>query len=255
MNKLTAIVPTGNEEKNIERVLRTVSFADEIMVVDSFSTDRTVELARKYTDFIVQREYGYSASQKNWAIPQASHEWILLVDADEWVPETLRNEIREILEKGTDKVGFWIRRSNYFMGKRLRYSGWQNDRVIRLFRKSKCRYEDKMVHAGIRADGSVGVLCNALEHDTWKGFDAYIVKVNRYATWRAIDDQKRGIHANAFHLIIKPLFRFFKHYFMRGGFLDGVPGLTACYLSSYEVFTRYVRLWLLNSEKHLNTHI
>ena len=153
MEKLTVIVPVGNEAHNIREVLDSVSFADEIMVVDSHSTDDTVAIAKEYTDFIIQREYQYSASQKNWAIPQASHDWILLVDADERVTPELRDEIQSILKENPDPdvVAYWIYRMNHFMGKRIRYSGWQNDKVIRFFRKDKCRYEDKMVHAEIEA--------------------------------------------------------------------------------------------------------
>src|SRR5690606_36060853 len=121
LQKLTVIIPTGNEEHNIREVLESVKFADEIMVVDSFSTDKTLEIAKEYTDFIVQREYQYSASQKNWAIPQATHECILLVDADERVTPELQKEIQDILNNPPqdDTAGYWIYRMNHFMGKRV----------------------------------------------------------------------------------------------------------------------------------------
>jgi glycosyltransferase involved in cell wall biosynthesis len=161
MSKLTAIIPTGNEEHNIREVLESVTFADEIMVVDSFSTDNTVAIAKEYTNFILQRDYKYSASQKNWAIPQATHDWILLVDADERVTPELQKEIKHILKNPPQHItGYWIYRMNHFMGERVKYSGWQNDKVIRLFRKDHCKYEDKMVHAEIVTDGEVGFLKN-----------------------------------------------------------------------------------------------
>ncbi|NER15516.1 glycosyltransferase [Leptobacterium flavescens] len=244
--KLTAIVPVQNEEHNIREVLESISFADEIMVVDSFSTDNTLQIAREYTDFIVQREYGYSASQKNWAIPQANNEWIFLVDADERVSEELKNEILATLEKDEDpNVAYWIGRNNHFMGKRIRYSGWQNDKVIRLFRKSKCIYEDKMVHAEIKADGQVGFLNSPLYHNTYVNLDRHILKLNRYASWQAEECEKKTGKLTPYHFVIKPFWRFFKHYFLQSGFRDGLPGFVIAYLRSYSIFIRYVKIWLL----------
>jgi glycosyltransferase involved in cell wall biosynthesis len=247
MEKLTAIIPVGNEEHNIEGVLKSVSFADEVMVVDSFSTDNTVELAKKYTNFIIQREYNYSASQKNWAIPQASHEWILIIDADERVTPELQKEIQEILKNPPSEniAGYWIFRENYFMGKKVLFSGWQNDKVIRLFRKSSCRYEDKMVHAEITTNGKIGYLKKRFYHNKYISFDRHIQKLNRYANWQAIDYDKKTGALTPFHFVIKPCWSFFKHYFIQQGFRDGVVGITIAFLQSYSVFTRYVKIWLL----------
>lgn len=248
--KLTAIIPTGNEEHNIEEVIQSVSFADEIMVVDSFSTDKTVEKAKKHTNFIIQREYENSASQKNWAIPQANHDWILLVDADERVTPELKEEVLKIINSDPEEVGFWIYRSNDFMGKRIQYSDWQGDKVIRLFRKSKSKYENKQVHAEVICDGKVGYLKNKLLHNTYHGFDKYMDKLNRYAWWQAKDLHKKGKKPSLFHFVFKPFYRFFKQYILKGGFRDGVPGLVIATLGGYAVFTRYVKLWLLR--KNLN---
>lgn len=242
--KLTGIVPTGNEEENIDGVLSSLSFVDELMVVDSLSKDNTVEKAKKYTSVILEREYGYSASQKNWAIPQASHEWILLVDADERVTPELQKEVLEVINSNPKEVAFWIGRSNDFMGKRLRYSGWQGDKVIRLFKRDFCKYEDKQVHAEIIADGKVGELKNKLLHNTYKGLDHHIQKLNRYAEWQANDYLSRTKKLGVYHFFVKPAFRFYKHYFRGLGFLDGLPGLVVSALASYAVFMRYVKIWL-----------
>ncbi|PWJ44355.1 glycosyltransferase family 2 protein [Sediminitomix flava] len=241
--KITAIIPTKNEEHNIREVLESVSFADEIMVVDSFSTDRTVEIAKEYTDFILQREYENSASQKNWAIPQATHEWIVLVDADERVTKELELEIKEILKGDKLKAGYWIYRRNHFLGKEVKYSGWQNDRVIRLFQKSKCRYEDKHVHAEIIADGEVGKLKNRLIHNTYVSFDHYLAKLNRYAAWQA-EDYSDTQKITFYHLGIKPAVRFFKHFILQRGYKDGMIGFIIAYCQSYAVASRYIRLWI-----------
>lgn len=245
MEKLTAIIPTGNEAHNIEAVLESVAFADEIMVVDSFSTDNTVELAKKHTDFIIQREYGYSASQKNWAIPQATHEWILLVDADERITPALKEEIQDILKNGSDKAGYWIYRDNLFMGRQLKNSGIKGDKCIRLFRKSLCKYEDKHVHAEIITEGEIASLENKMLHDTYISLDRFYIKMNRYAQWQAEDYAKSTKRVTCFHLCLKPSFRFFKHYIIGGGFRDGFEGYVYAVTQKHAVKMRYIKLQML----------
>lgn len=254
MHKLTAIIPTGNEEQNIEAVLASVAFADEIMVVDSYSTDRTVELAKKHTDFIIQREYENSASQKNWAIPQATHEWILLVDADERVSPELQAEIQNVLQN-PKKNAYWIYRKNYLMGRRLRYSGWQGDKVIRLFRKSKCRYEDKHVHAEVLVNGTTGYLKHKLEHHTYTGLDRYLAKAYRYSTWGAYDRVEKIKNITLYHLLLKPLFTFFKMYILKLGILDGKVGFILAAHSANYIFQRSLKIWRIKEGEVLNTDL
>lgn len=250
MEKLTAIIPTGNQIKNIEAVIASVNFADEILVVDSFSTDGTFEIAEKLATKVIRREYEYSASQKNWAIPQAEHEWILLVDTDERVTPELKEEILEVLKNPPkDVVAYWIGRNNHFMGERVHYSGWRNDSVIRLFKRDYCKYNDKYVHAEIIANGTVGKLKNKLYHNTYTTFDAYIEKMNRYATWQAKDYDKKTGKLTPYHFVIKPFWGFFKHYIVQSGFRDGVVGLTIGYIQGYVIFMRYVKLWLLRRNR------
>lgn len=250
MNKLTAIIPVGNEIHNIEEVIASVSFADEILVVDSYSTDGTFELAEKLATKVIRRTFDYPASQKNWAIPQAKHEWILLVDADERVTPELKAEIMKILENPNPNiVAYWIGRMNHFMGERVHYSGWRNDKVIRLFRRDFCKYEDKHVHEEIIANGAVGTLKSKFYHNTYTTFDAYMNKMNKYATWQAKDYDKKTGALTPYHFIIKPFWGFFKHYVVQSGFRDGVVGLTIGYIQGYVVFMRYVKLWLLRKNR------
>lgn len=250
MHKLTAIIPTGNEIHNIEAVIASVDFADEILVVDSFSDDGTFEKAQKLATKVIQREYQYSASQKNWAIPQAKYEWVLLVDADERVTPELRSEIIELLNNPKDpNVAYWIGRMNHFMGQRVNYSGWRNDKVIRLFKRDHCRYEDKYVHAEVITEGSIGELKNKFFHDTYISLDKYLEKMNRYATWQAKDYDKKTGRLTPYHFIIKPFWGFFKHYFVQSGFRDGVVGLTIGYIQGYVIFMRYAKLWLLRKNR------
>ncbi len=244
--KLTAIIPTGNEEHNIEAAIHSVSFADEVMVVDSYSTDRTVELAQQFDIRLLQREYEHSASQKNWAIPQASHEWILLLDADERVTPDLRAEIEKILTEENTKDAYWIYRQNYLMGRKLNYSGWQGDKVIRLFRKSKSRYENKHVHAEVLVDGSVGYLKNKLQHYTYKSLEHMLFKADRYTSWGAYDRVKRVKKVGAYQLLVKPAFTFFKKYFLQLGILDGKVGFILAAHSSYYIFLRSLKIWRIH---------
>ncbi len=250
MQKLTAIIPTGNEIHTIEAVIASVNFADEILVVDSFSTDGTFEKAQELATNVIRREYQYSASQKNWAIPQAKYEWVLLIDADERVTPELEQEIKEVLSKPkNDVVAYWIGRNNHFMGERVKFSGWKNDKVIRLFKRDLCKYEDKQVHAEIIANGKVGSLKNKLYHNTYTTFDAYVEKMNRYASWQAKDYDKKTGKLTPYHFVIKPFWGFFKHYIVQSGFRDGVVGLTIGYMQGYVIFMRYVKLWLLRRNR------
>lgn len=250
LHKLTAIIPTKNEIDHIEAVIASVSFADEIIVVDSFSTDGTFEKAKELGTKVIQREFDYHASQKNWTIPQAKHEWILLVDADERVTPELKNEIQTLLKTKQPKHdAYWIKRINHFMGQRVNYSGWRNDSVIRLFKRDTCKYEDLFVHEEIITDGSIGQLNYKLKHFTYHNMDAYLGKMNRYATQQAKDYDKKMGAITPYHFIIKPFWGFVKHYIVQSGFRDGFVGFTIGFIQAYVVFMRYVKLWLLRKNR------
>jgi len=241
MQPISVIIPTFNEAHNIRAVLESVCWADEILVVDSFSEDDTVAIAREFTDFILQRPYKHSADQKNWAIPQVTHDWVLLVDADERVTPELRQEIQQYLQQPSIPFdAFWIGRQNHFLGKRVRYSGWRGDSVIRFFRKS-CRYEDKNVHAEVITDGlRVGSLKHDLLHFTFRDSTHFLEKMMRYGKWSAKDHAPRTPRVTLYHLWIKPAFRFFKHFVWQLGFLDGRTGFTVSYIMAWGVFLRYL---------------
>ncbi len=243
--RITAIIPTFNEEENLVRAIESVQFADEIIVVDSFSTDRTLEIAQQFGAQILQRKYETAAIQKNWTIPKATHEWIILLDADEWLPKSLQEEIQKTIKAQPKEVAFWIGRNNTFMGQPIRYSGWQHDRVIRLFHRDFCRYDDKRVHEEVVTDGEIGLLQNRMEHNTYRAFDHYVEKLNRYAWLQALDYDKKINRITLFHILVKPPVRFFKHYFIGLGFLDGFPGFMISILQAYAVLTRYAKLWLI----------
>jgi glycosyltransferase involved in cell wall biosynthesis len=241
--KLTVIVPTYNEEKNVRDCLESVKWADEIIVVDSFSTDSTVEICREYPVKLVQHEYVNSAAQKNWILPQTANRWVLIVDSDERVTREMREEIKTLLESGPGCDGYWIRRKNRFMGKEIRFCGWQRDRVLRLFDRDKGRYEDKHVHADVELQGNVGILRECLLHDTYKDFSSYLRKLDKYTDWGAEDLATRGKARGVLSLAARPAGRFVRMYLFQLGFLDGVRGFIICTLGATSVFLKYAKFW------------
>ena len=249
MKGITAIIPTRNEAHNIIEAIKSVDFADEIMIIDSFSTDNTIALAKPLVHRIIQREYENSAAQKNWAIPQAKYPWIFLLDADERVTSELRDEIIETVKKNENISGFWIKRKNHFMGKAVRFSGWQGDKVIRLFKRDECQYENKHVHAEIISDGNISILKNKLLHNTYISKEAYQKKLERYAKWQAKDYDKKIIKITPFHTLLKPIIRFFKHYFLQLGILDGYVGFI---ISSYQAKAVAMRYKYLQEYRDAN---
>src|SRR5437867_1884618 len=240
---LSVIVPTHNEEATLRDCLGSVRFADEILVVDSFSKDRTLEIAREFGARILQHEYVYSSRQKNWAIPQASHEWILLVDSDERVTPGLRDEILALLHDGPRHDGYWVLRANHFLGRRIVHCGWGTDRVIRFFRRDVARYEDREVHAEIDLPGPLPTLTHPLEHHSFRSFGQYWRKLQLYSEWGAAQLYKEGRGAGWIEILGRPVTRFLRMYVVRLGFLDGLHGLVLSMLGAFTVYLKYARLW------------
>jgi glycosyltransferase involved in cell wall biosynthesis len=247
MTKITAIIPTLNEEIHIEEAIKSVGFADEIIVIDSFSTDKTIEIAEKMNVKIIKRKFDDFSSQKNFAIDQAAHDWIYILDADERVTPKVKAEILEAVQNSKDFVGFYVRRTFYFCGKKVNYSGFQRDKVIRLFLKEHCKYRG-LVHERVSASGSLGFFKNKIDHFSYRNYDHYISKMNHYGAIRAQELHEKGVQVNIYHVMIKPAARFFIHYVIRLGFLDGFTGFLVAKTQAYGVLTRYIKLWLLNKK-------
>ncbi|MHC4663295.1 MAG: glycosyltransferase family 2 protein [Planctomycetota bacterium] len=242
---LTVLVPTFNEEVNIGKCLESVSWVPRILVVDSGSQDRTTEIAAAFTDNIVEHEYVNSAAQKNWALDGIDTEWVLIVDSDERVTPALKDEILSTLESpGRD--GYWIKRQNYFLGSRIRHCGWQKDRVLRLFRVSRGRYEHKSVHAEVELKGAAGCLREPLLHHPYRTLAQSFRKLERYTKWAAEDLARRGARPSRLKMLAKPAGRFLRQYVLERGFLDGIHGLILCTFSAVGVFGKYARLWEQN---------
>ncbi|MEZ5333642.1 MAG: glycosyltransferase family 2 protein [Thermoanaerobaculia bacterium] len=242
--RLSVIITTFNEEVNIEDCIRSVLWADEVLVVDSFSKDRTVERVRSFPAVrLEQREYFGSAAQKNWSLDRVAHDWVMILDADERVPEALACEILRLLIAGPRAFGYYVRRRNIVLGKEIRHSGWSTDKVIRLFRRDKGRYPNRRVHADLNVEGAVPVLKNALLHYTFRSMGQYLEKLQNYAEWGAAQAFREGKGAGFVELGLRPLWRFIRTYFVQLGVLDGRHGLVVCGLQAYGTFLKYVRLW------------
>lgn len=243
---LTVLIPTYNEERNLHDCLASVAWADEILVVDSFSSDRTVAIATATGARIIQHAYLNSANQKNWAIPQCRHRWVLVVDADERVDPDLAEEIRRLFAHGEPPhPAYEIRRRTYTFGHEIRHCGLQDDRVTRLFDRERCRYPELEVHADLIVDGQRSRLTGRMAHLTYYTLDDYFEKFRRYTTWSANDRWKRGDRAGWWMMVTKPPARFFSMYVLKRGFLDGIPGLIYCGLGAISVMVRCMKLWAM----------
>jgi glycosyltransferase involved in cell wall biosynthesis len=242
---LSVIITTLNEESNIVECLRSIQWAAEVLVVDSGSTDRTVELATPLADRILTHPYDTPARQKNWAIPQAAHEWVLLVDADERVTPALRDEILAILARGPESDGYWIRRANFFIGRQVRHCGWGGDTVIRLFRRDVSRYQDRKVHAEIDLPGPLPTLEHPLEHHTFRSFGQYWRKIDLYSDWGARQMYLEGRRTGGAGIAFRTLGRFIRMYILKRGFLEGAHGVVLSLFGAFTVYLKYARLWEL----------
>jgi glycosyltransferase involved in cell wall biosynthesis len=248
--KLTALIPCKDERKNIRLCIESVRpIADEILIADSGSKDGTLDIVRDIGGCrIIEREYVNSANFKNWAIPQARHEWILLVDADERVTSRLAEEVRLLLESPpADQDGFWIDRVGHYLGYRINHCGWNADAVIRLFRRDVGRYKERWVHSEVDLTAArVGKLKHSLLHYTMWDSDKYLYKLNRYASWGALNLRDEGRRPNLFSMFTRAPLRFLQLYFLRLGFLDGVPGFQICMHTAYYAFLKQAKLWELH---------
>jgi glycosyltransferase involved in cell wall biosynthesis len=243
---ISVIITTFNEEINIEDCIRSVLWADEILVVDSNSTDRTVELARRHPVRLLQRQYFGSAAQKNWSMDRVENDWVLILDADERLTEDLALEILHLLVEGPQFYGYFLRRRNIVLGKVIRHSGWSTDKVIRFFHRAHGRYPDRRVHADLDIEGPTPVLRNSLLHFTFRSLDQYWEKLRNYAEWGAAQGFREGRQAGLLEIAGRPIWRFVRTYFVQLGFLDGLHGLVVCGLQAFGSFLKYARLWDYN---------
>ena len=246
---LTVIVPCMNEQTNIRACIESFqSIADEILIADSGSEDFTVDIALEFKNVrVIQREYVTSGDFKNWAIPQASHEWVLIIDADERVTPELAEEIILELSRGPTFDGYWIYRANHFMGHRLRYGDARSDRVLRLFHRDRGRYSGPSDHGEVKiSSGRVGKMSELMEHHSFWDYDQLYEKYQRYTALQAKQWSNQGKDTSCFKLLIRPMWRFFREYVLQGSFLDGKVGIQTAWIAAFYSFNKQARLWAIN---------
>lgn len=241
MPKISALIITLNEAKNIGFVIENLSFTDEIIVIDSFSEDDTVSIASAYPNVkVFKHEFQDFTQQRNYALGKANFEWILFLDADERVPEPLQKEILDTVNQKYAADAYFFYRKFIFQGKPLHFSGWQTDKNIRLFKKNKAKYTEKrLVHEVLRVDGTISSLKNKLIHHSYQDYDSYRNKMINYARLKAKELHHKGLKPNAFHYYVKPFYKFMHAYVIRLGILDGRKGFIICYLNALSVYKRY----------------
>jgi glycosyltransferase involved in cell wall biosynthesis len=237
---LSVIIPTYNEAAYILDALASVAFADQIILIDSFSEDKTVALAKPLVTKIIEREFDNFSSQKNAALQYATSDWVLFLDADERVTQSLEQEIIATISNPTHG-GYKINFPHFYMNRFL-YS--HSDDVLRLVKREGASYSGN-VHEKLRCEGTIGKLENHMLHYTYKGLTNYITKKESYAWYQAEQLYNKGKKATLFHFFFKPIYRFLKSFIIKGGYKDGVPGLTVAAVNAYGVFERYAKLRLL----------
>jgi len=249
--KLSVLIITLNEERYIKSLLEDIDFADEVLVVDSFSTDKTVSIIQSFPNVkLIQNQFVNYTVQRNFALDKAQNSWILFIDADEKLDAKLKSEILNTINDKNAASAYLVHRTFMFKNKKLYFSGWQTDKIFRLFNKTKCRYtEDRMVHEKLIVHGKIGTLKNKIIHFSYTSFRDYKAKMHQYGVLKANEKIKKGQRSSYILMIFHPVYTFLYQYLIRLGFLDGAKGITICYLKAYSIFIRYKELFSLTSSK------
>ena len=252
MATLGCVIITKNEEANIHDCLASVAWISERVVVDAESTDRTVELARAAGARVLVRPWPGFGPQKNYAMDEASAEWILMVDADERIPQPLQAEIGSRIDawRPGDPEAYEIPRRNYFYGAWVRHAGVYPDYQIRLVRKGSARYNDVPVHENLVVQGPVGRLIHPMDHFTERRIRDHFRKFGLYTTLAAQEKGRTVCRVSAIDLIFRPLVVFTKSYLLKQGFRDGVRGLIVSGFASMYTFVKYAKLWAMTASGH-----
>lgn len=248
MQKISVTIITLNEEQNIRACLESVQWADEILISDSGSADKTVQICKGYGANVFNDEWQGFGSQKNLIASRAKNNWVLNVDADERITPDLKAEIELVLNNGSCE-GYNIPRKNFFGDKWIKHCGWYPDYNLRLYRKDKARFNERAVHEAVQIDGKVGCLKSPLKHYTYKNISDYLKRMDRYSTLAAEEMLKNGKTAGIADLILRPCFTFFKMLFLQKGFLEGYSGIVLSGLYSSYTFSKYAKLWEMSKRQ------
>jgi glycosyltransferase involved in cell wall biosynthesis len=234
---------TLNNGPTIEKALASVAgWASEVVVVDSESTDGAKEIIEKYTDKCYQLMTNDMAEKYGYAQSLCTSPWVLFIDADEWLTPEIKAEIEGLFMKGTEYDGFMVNRKNFYLGRTIRHGGWYPDHEIRLYRKDKGQWVGG-IHAKVHVEGKIGTLRNYYMHTPYSDTGHQIRTIDRYSAAYAEDLRAAGRSFHLANMITRPLFRFFRDYIFKMGFLDGVPGLIIMASTMYYVFMKHAKLW------------
>lgn len=247
---LTLLITCKDERTNVGPCIESArEIADEVLVADSGSTDGTLEYLRARGDCrVIEREYVTAGDFRNWAIPQANNSWVLVLDADERATPKLAAEIRELLASEPKHDGYFIKRSNHLMGRRIRHSDWGRDYVLRLFRREVCHYDGPSDHGSVHVrTGNIGYLKHAMYHYTLWSWEQYMRKFNRYTRIQAEQWRNQGRNPSFMRMAFQPPLRFLRDYVLHLGFLEGMKGLQLAWMSAFYTFMKQARLW---EERH-----
>ena len=250
MAELSIILITRNEAANIRACLESVAWADEIIVVDSGSSDDTVAIAREFTPHVHEHDWPGFGAQKNHALDYAANKWVFSIDADERVTPELRAAIEAVLRNGDDACSAYrVSRLSSYCGRFMRHSGWHPDHIVRLFRRDAARFSDDLVHERLLVKGQIGQLDGELLHYAFDNLEEVLHKVNRYSSAGAVMLQQRGRSASLGSAVLRGLWSFLRTYILRGGFLDGREGFMLAVSNAEGTYYRYLKLMLLNEKK------
>lgn len=244
---LSVVVITLNAGAHIKRCLESVKWADEIIVLDSGSTDETLEICKAYTSLVYRTDWPGFGRQKNRAIDHATKDWVLSLDADESLTPALQTEIRAILQTQTNITAYQIKRLSTLMGKRIKYGDWGSDWVLRLFKKGTARFTEALVHESLITNGPVGTLHATLDHDTVTSIDAALQKMNDYSTLGAQQMKTRGRQAGFAKALSHGIWSFCRCYLIKRGFLDGKEGYLVALLTAQGSFYKYIKSMYMTS--------
>lgn len=239
--KITATIITLNEERNIGRAIESLRCCDEILIVDSGSVDRTVELAEKLGARVVEAGWRGYSGQKNWAAGQAAHDWILSLDADEALSEALEAEIWNLKKHGPRYDAYTMPRLAQYLGRWILHSGWYPDRKLRLYDRRKAQWVGDFVHERVEVSGRVGHLETNLLHFTCDSLSEHVKSLDRYTTLAAQELASRKVRIGWLRLIVEPPWTFVRTYFWQAGFLDGLEGMIIAYMAAFYTFLKYCK--------------
>ncbi len=246
MARLSVIIITCNEEANICRCLKSVEWADEIIVADSRSTDKTAELVRKHGGKLFEIDWPGFGPAKQAALERATGDWVLSIDADEELSPELAGEIKTITQDSSGSYGYYMPRKANFLGRWIYHCGWYPDPVLRLFRRDKGRFDRAVVHEQVLVEGPIGRLSGELLHYSYPDLETYFAKFNRYTTIGAEELARKGVRSSFAAIVFRPAVSFIKHYISKRGFLDGIEGLLISVFSSMAVMVKYAKLRQIN---------